>query len=340
MTKDKTIGILGGGQLARMMVLKAYDLGLTTFVLSENKLDPAAQVCTHWIKGSPSSAPMVRKFLAKVDVATFESEFLDADLLGKLSRETKTPIHPSPKLMATLQDRLPQKELLLKHGLPTSPFVAVSNAKEAEAAFEKFDGQIVFKRRRFGYDGYGTFVVRNSKDLRNFTATIAKEKSGFIGEKFVAFERELAIVVGRSHNGDVASFPFVETFQENSRCLWVKGPLAPTRELGDLSERFTGFLNAIKYVGVMGIELFETRDGLLINELAPRVHNSAHYSLDATSTDQFSMHLKCVLGMKIEKKPHAYTGGFAMLNLLGRSSKTPNFAKMPDDVKFHWYGKT
>lgn len=337
-TTMKPVGILGGGQLARMLALKAHEMGVKVAVLSEKADDPAAQVTSHWVRGRLSSAADLRKFLKTCSLVTFESEFLDARLLEKLSSETGTTILPRPREMANLQDRLTQKELLLKSGLPTARFHTVSTADEARWALDDLDGQAVFKKRRFGYDGYGTFVVRSARDLKNFLPELERGEHGFIAEAFVPFRRELAVMVARNTRGETLRLPFVESFQENSRCLWVKGPLRESVNLRTLGARLEGFLKSIDYVGTMGVELFETRKGgLLINELAPRVHNSGHYSLDALAEDQFTLHLKSILGQDFSS-PRLMAPGFAMMNLLGRTSAAPVWS-LPCDIRLHWYGK-
>lgn len=338
-TSMKPLGILGGGQLARMMVLKAHEMGLPVLVLSENPDDPAAQVTQGWVQGKLDDEKTLKTFLARCQRVTFESEFLDADRLATLSRATRTPIFPKPRHMALLQDRWTQKKLLLKHGLPTSPFVRVDDESSAQKAFNQFDGQLVFKKRRFGYDGYGTFVVRNAKDLASFLPELEHNPHGFIAEAFIPFQRELAIMAVRGQKGEVLTFPFVETYQENSRCLWVKGPLSAkqNRTLKQLQKRIQDFLKTMGYVGAMGIELFDTGREILVNELAPRVHNSGHYSLDALSEDQFSLHLKAVLGYELQA-PQLIAPGFAMLNLLGSSARAPQWHLSPE-VHLHWYGK-
>ena len=330
------LGILGGGQLARMLALKAHEMGVPVAVLSESKDDPAAQVTALWRKGSLSDPKTLRDFLASCSVATFESEFLDADLLGKLSKETKTQIFPRPKDMAVVQDRLTQKKLIEANGLPTAAWIRVDDEKSAREAFRSL-GRVVMKKRRFGYDGYGTFMVRNEAELEKFLPEIANNPHGFIGEKFIPFERELAVMVARGRKGETLHLPYVETFQENSRCLWVKGPLKQTPQLSRLAKSLEKMLEKVGYVGIMGVELFDSAEGLLVNELAPRVHNSGHYSLDALSEDQFSIHLRAVLGLEL-RAPVPLSGGFAMLNLLGSYDKEPSW-RLPPDVRLHWYGK-
>lgn len=333
----KPIGILGGGQLARMMALKAHEMGLPIAVLSEKANDPAAQVTPLWRQGSLNDPDSLLAFLKACSTVTFESEFMDAELLAKLELESGTPIFPQPKEMARLQDRLSQKELIEKFSLPTAPFIAVRNQTEAQAAFDYLGGKVVFKKRRFGYDGYGTFVVRSEAEFKNFIAELETNPYGFIAEAFIKFRRELALMVARGRNGQVLTLPFVETKQENSRCLWVKGPLRESAPLKKLKHDLERFLKGIGYVGVMGVELFDTPRGMFINELAPRVHNSGHYSLDALSEDQFTIHLKAVLGHDLVN-PKPLARGFAMMNLLGEHAQPPEWV-LPPDIRLHWYGK-
>lgn len=334
---QKPLGILGGGQLARMMALRCHALGIPVSIYSENKADPAAQVVSQWFQGALTDEAALREFLNACRVVTFESEFMNAELLARVAKETETSVLPTPELMGGLQDRLTQKMLLERHGLPTAAFHNVRDENAARVSFDQFEGEVVFKKRKFGYDGYGTFVVRNEKALKKFLPELAKEPAGFICEKFVPFKREVAVVAVRSENGDLIRYPFVETFQEDSRCLWVKGPLASTAKLQKIGRDIDRFLNEIGYVGAMGIELFETRDGYLVNELAPRVHNSGHYTQDAMTLDQFSAHVLSVMGRPLTK-PELRSPGFAMVNLLGESSREPSW-EIPSDVHFHWYGK-
>lgn len=334
----KPLGILGGGQLARMMALQAHKLGIPVAVYAASKEDPAAQVLGDWQLGSLDDERALRKFLKHCSVVTFESEFMDAERLARLSAEVGTKVFPSPALMGALQDRLTQKMLLERRKLPTAHFHNIKDSQAALIAFKHFGGEVVFKKRRFGYDGYGTFVVRSEKELRQFLPHISTEENGFICEQFVPFKREVAVIATRSRDGSVIRFPFVETFQENARCLWVKGPLAPNEKLEKLGRAIERFLKEIDYVGTMGIELFETRDGYLINELAPRVHNSGHFTQDAMTLDQFSAHVMAVLGRPLTE-PELRSGGFAMMNLLGQSDRRPTW-EIPSDVHFHWYGKS
>ncbi len=332
------LGILGGGQLARMLALKAHELGITTAILSEHPGDPAAQVTNLWQQGRTDSPTDLKRFLSSVDLATFESEFLDAKLLAKLSRESKVGLYPRPQHMLRLQDRLTQKRLFLKHGLPTARFFPVNRFAQAEQALQNFPKGMVLKKRRFGYDGNGTFIIRTRPELENVRSEIQTNAWGFIAEELIPFERELAIMVARSRLGEAVALPYVETFQEDARCLWVRGPLKTSTGLAQLQKKLLTFLAKTGYVGTMGIELFDSGGEVLLNEIAPRVHNSGHYTLNALSEDQFTIHLKAVLGLAFSQVK-ILDGGFAMYNLIGSRTGEAKW-QLPAGVALHWYGKS
>ncbi len=328
------IGILGGGQLARMMILRGFDMGFEMHVLSQHASDPAAQVTSFWHQGDTSDLKTLEKFMKAVDLVTFESEFMDAEVLKSFMK--LTPIWPSPDSMGILQDRLSQKSTLVNAKVPTADFIEVNSLHEISHFLKKHKAGVVLKKRRGGYDGYGTFHIKNEKDLESFEPVFAKEETGFIAEERLAFKRELAISLARNEDGEIVHLPLVETHQQNSRCLWVKGPTKNSK-ITPLLKHLKKFVKDLNYVGVIAFELFEMKNGaLLVNEVAPRVHNSAHYSLDALNVDQFSLHLQAILNHHLATpqilKP------FAMLNLLGESDRTPK-AVFDPEVYLHWYGK-
>jgi 5-(carboxyamino)imidazole ribonucleotide synthase len=331
------VGILGGGQLARMLALQGLKLGLDVHVLSARSDDPAAQVVRHWTQGNVESSADLKKFFGKVEIATFESEFLNVDLLSKATPRGR--LEPKPKLMGLLQDRLTQKQLLAEHKIPTADFMAVETEADLLKAWSLFDGRLILKKRRFGYDGYGTFKLTHPSEVSKLVKLIENEPSGFIAEALIDFDRELAFMIARSRSSDIATLPLVETHQENSRCLWVKGP-SRNPKAKQLMKRFAHVLKKIDYVGVMGVELFETAKGLMVNELAPRVHNSAHYSLDALGCDQFTLHWLCLLGQNLPKTAALRAPGFAMWNLLGSCEREPSWNLGDENLNFHWYGKS
>lgn len=319
-----------------MLALQGHALGFEIHVLSESSEDPAAQVVRHHHLGKLNDAQTLRAFLQHVDVATFESEFLNADLLQQLSAETGKGIFPEPRVMGLVQDRLSQKEALADAKIPTLPFVAIEGTDALSSLLGEAQFPLVIKRRRFGYDGYGTFHLRSSLDLPSVEEMMSGIVDGFIVEPRISFKRELALSVVRNARGEKVALPLVETHQEDSRCDWVKGPVYH-RDLNRIQKLLFHLTDKLSYVGILAAEIFETKQGLFVNELAPRVHNSAHYSLDALNIDQFTLHLLAVTGASLPKV-HALSGGFAMANLLGKTGETPNWSH-PLSGRLHWYGK-
>jgi 5-(carboxyamino)imidazole ribonucleotide synthase len=347
------LGILGGGQLARMMALEAHRLGIEIAVYSESERDPAAQVVRHHHAGGLTDEPRLAEFFKACDSVTFESEFLDAELIHRLSQSQGKPVFPHPDLMGRVQDRLTQKQLLDAHNLPTSPWRTVDSSHDAIAAWVGYKNRSVFKKRRFGYDGYGTYIVKSSEDFEKLIQTVPGPQFNLIAEQYVNFDRELALVLARDLRGNVFCYPYVETRQKDSRCLWVKGPIANSRRMLKLREQLAEFVTAIQYVGVLGVEVFETERGLLINELAPRVHNTGHHSQNSFTVSQFALHVQATSGLEIDI-PQPVMKGFAMWNLLGtRSSSSPPSDDLHPEMAstaippradtgaafFHWYGK-
>lgn len=330
------LGILGGGQLARMMALETHRMGIEPWVLSENADDPAAQVTRFWVKGNPQNAADLTSFFQKVDTLTFESEFLNADLLARIQKTENKTIWPEPQLMGTLQDRLSQKNLLIAHHIPTADFIEVHGQAQYQKARDLFPDGFVLKKRRGGYDGYGTYIIRSDRQFEEFKSVLDTEKSGFIAEAWVPFKRELAVILGRDQNGNDFELPLVESKQTHAKCDWVMGPIRHTKAKS-LIKKIQKMLLEVNYVGVIGFELFDTGKTLLVNELAPRVHNSGHYSQNALSESQFALHVKAVCGIECTS-PVLLNKAFAMANLVG-ASENPISWKGNFASRLHWYGK-
>jgi len=193
----------------------------------------------------------------------------------------------------------------------------------------------VLKQRRFGYDGYGTFVVRSKKDFDE--SVLTKSRFGFIAEEFIGFKRELAVSFVRSTQAAFCTLPLVESVQHDSRCFSVHGPVRHV-QLPKLKNAFKRLMHDLNYCGVLAVELFETSRGLLVNELAPRVHNSAHYSQNALTTSQFEYHLRAGLGLPLPEV-ELVRPGFAMVNLLGEGNQKIKLS-YSDAGHLHWYGKS
>jgi 5-(carboxyamino)imidazole ribonucleotide synthase len=335
MSMDKTrIGILGAGQLARMLALSAHPLGLCVKVLATHAGDPAAQVVSDALLGSLSDERVLRKFLSEVDFLTFESEFVDTSLLSRCL-PNHVQVFPSLTAIDKIQDRLSQKQLLDHLKIPTSAWLPVDSAADLAKAAANFRQGFVLKQRRFGYDGNGTFVFRESKKYD--PSVLLKSKFGFIAEGFVDFKRELATSFVRSRKGEFLALPLVESVQKEARCFSVSGPVRYPK-IAKLNSAFKRLLKELDYVGILAVEIFETARGLMVNELAPRVHNSAHYSQDALTCDQFEYHLRAGLGWTLPKV-ELLRPGFAMVNLLAEGHKEIRLSPSTTG-KLHWYGKS
>lgn len=330
--KKLRIGLLGGGQLARMLSLSAHPLGLEVHVLCTHADDPAAQVTGHVTVGSLSDEETVKKFLSGLDAVTFESEFVDTALM-KRCLAGQLRVFPRLDLIETIQDRLTQKRLLDQYKIPTSPWLPVENEADLKQAAERFPQGFVLKQRRFGYDGYGTFIF---KDGKADASVLEKSPHGFIAEQFVPYKRELATSFVRSNAKKFLMLPLVESVQKNARCFSVKGPLKHS-QAARLTGAFKRMMNKLDYQGILAAELFDTGKGLVVNELAPRVHNSAHYSQDALSCDQFEYHVRAGLELPLPKV-ELLSKGFAMVNLLGASGGQETLSYAPEG-RLHWYGK-
>lgn len=328
------LGILGGGQLARMLALDAAPMGLHVSVMAAQAHDPAGQVVGSTVLGSLSDEADLRRFLRPLKNLTFESEFVDTD---KLSRSLPRTVHVFPNLTAieALQDRLTQKQLLDQFSIPTSPWREVKDLKDLHQAELNFKNGFVLKQRRFGYDGYGTFVVAKGQNAD--PSILQKSSHGFIAENFVKFRRELALSFVRSRSGHFLSLPLVESVQVNSRCFSVKGPIAH-KSVATLTKKIRRMMESLDYVGILAVELFDTPKGLLVNEVAPRVHNSAHYSQDALTCSQFEYHIRAGLDLPLPKV-ELLKKGFAMVNLLGDGGREIHLSHSPLG-HLHWYGKT
>jgi 5-(carboxyamino)imidazole ribonucleotide synthase len=304
------IGIIGGGQLGRMMVKAAKRLGCTCVVLDPTPGSPAGQVAGHQIVGDFRDPARLRELAESCDVTTFDIEDIDTETLIELEREGRT-IHPSPHLLAEIQDKLRQKRLLAQAGIPTAPFEEVRG--DPRSAFARFGYPLVQKARRGGYDGRGVAVMRTEDAFATYLPVPS------LVERFVPAVKELAVLAARGRDGATRCYPVVEMcFRPGENVLDML--LAPAevsnsvaRAARELAERTVQVLGG---VGIFGIEMFLTHEGeLLVNEVAPRTHNSGHYTIEACVTDQFEQHLRAVLGMPLGATDQLCPA--AMINLLG-----------------------
>ncbi len=343
MKRVKTIGIVGGGQLGRMLTQAAVALGLQVVVVNPGANSPAAQVGAEEIVGDLYDEAALIQLGKSCDVVTVEIEHLDAAVLAKIAKAGKH-VHPSPETLKTIQDKYEQKRFLKKAGIATAEFVEVKSSSDAQKVLEKFGGKMLLKTKHGAYDGRGNALIEGEETLK--AALEQFEGRELYAEAFVQFDKELAIMVARSTNGDVKAFPVVETFHERNICVEVHAPAEVDKEIIAKAEKLgTDTVKALKGAGVYGVEMFLTQEGeVLVNEIAPRVHNSGHYTIEACKTSQFEQHIRAVAGLPLGptamKVPAA-----VMINILGeRDGETlltgqDEVKKIPDTT-VHIYGKS
>ena len=331
-----TVGILGGGQLARMMVLAGAPLGLR-FEL----FDPAADAC------GASLAPLtvagfddrqaLAAFAARVDVVTFDFENVPADSAQWLAGQV--PVYPPPSALAVAQDRLSEKTLFQQLGIPLPPFADIRSRDELAASVAAFGLPCILKTRRLGYDGKGQFRLRSEADIDAAWAVLGDqvERTGLILEGFVAFQREVSVVAVRGRDGSFQAWPVTGNWHVDGV---LSASVAPAVLTAAEHEAAIGYARRVaehlQYVGVFALELF-CRDGeLLANEMAPRVHNSGHWTIEGSETSQFENHLRAVLGLPLGST--RMLGHACMLNWLGQM---PDPAPVLGQASGHWhdYGK-
>ena len=326
-------GILGGGQLGRMLALAAHPLGIETTVF-----DPAPDACagqvTNHIAAAFEDAEMVSSFAEGLDAVTFEWE--NVPLSAAEIVMAKVPLRPNTKALAAAQDRLSEKTLFAECGIPTAPFRTVDSREHLRAAIEEIGLPAVLKTRRLGYDGKGQFVVRSPED--EDAAWEALGGSPLILEGFVAFQRELSVICVRGLDGEERFYPLPEN-QHREGILRLSVAPAPglTAELQAAGEEIARKVaRRLDYVGVLAIELFEVDGRLLANEMATRVHNSGHWTIDGAVTSQFENHMRAVCGLPLGST--AAQGLSAMVNLIGTLPKPADVLAI-EGAHLHLYGK-
>ena len=331
-----TVGILGGGQLARMLALSGAPLGLRFLVL-DTVADACAGQFAPMVVGDYTDKSALSEFASKIDVATFDFENVPAESARWLAN--RVPVFPKPRALAVAQDRLAEKTLFRELGIPVPGFADIATREALDAAVAQLGLPCILKTRRLGYDGKGQFRIKAHADVdAAWNALGAQAASvGLILEGFVAFQRELSVVAVRGRDGEFRAWPLTENWHVDGV---LSASLAPARI--DASTQATALshakrlADALDYVGVFALELF-LRDGeLLANELAPRVHNSGHWTIEGGETSQFQNHLRAVLGLPLgNTRP---LGQACMLNWIGAM---PDAAPVLREAGGHWhdYGK-
>ena len=336
---QKNIGIVGGGQLGKMLADAAHKLNFKVIVLDPTPKSPAALVADEQIVGSFKDKDKIFELAAKCDFITFETESANAEALEELEKEGK-PINPSSRILKIIKDKFAQKTFLLNDGIQVAEFAILQNKDDAEKQGEIFGYPFLIKARFDAYDGKGNYVVKNKEAIDE---AFNKLSAGpLYAEKLVSFEKELAVIAARDKFGTVVSFPVVETVHRNNICHIVRSPAQVSEEIknraGKLAETV---LQSLEGVGVFGIEMFLLENAeILVNEIAPRVHNSGHHTIEAFSVSQFEQQIRAISGMPLVI-PETKAKNAVMVNILGERDGEAKFERNYDnqDVNIHIYGK-
>jgi len=344
MSKPPRVGILGGGQLAQMLAQAARPLGIDIRVLVKNKDEalPGLEGCL--TVGSPDDPDTAAAFAKTADVITLENEFVATRALRAIE-ETGTPLLPRLSTLTLIQDKWHQKEALIRAGIPVTACQAVATPGEVESFASVQGWPVVLKRRHMGYDGKGNATIRKPGDLNEAWLKLSEDGGQLYAEAFCPFERELAVIVCTSWTGEVAVYPVVDSVQRDHICHRVEAPGdLPAATAEHAASLAVAAIKAVGGIGSMGVELFLKRDGgILVNELAPRVHNSGHYTIEGCECSQFENHLRAILGWPLGSTGLHHPCA-VMINLLG-ADDGPGFPrgleqalKIPG-AHVHLYGK-
>jgi 5-(carboxyamino)imidazole ribonucleotide synthase len=339
-----TIGILGGGQLGYMLALAGYPLGLHFRFFDPSPEAPVGRIASR-VTADFRDESALEKFANGLELVTYEFENVPVDSVRFLAE--RAPVYPSPRALEVAQDRIREKALFQELGIPTTEFVPVAGRDELDAAVKKIGLPAILKTCRMGYDGKGQWHLRTADDVakaksdlsQQSTNTPASREIRYILEKFVPFARELSVIAVRARTGETAVYPLVENHHRGGI---LRLSLAPAPHLDPAIQRAAeqaarAVFDELQYVGVLAIEFFEQGGKLLANEMAPRVHNSGHWTIEGALTSQFENHLRAVVGLPLGST--LAIGCSAMLNLIG---ETPEAAEVLAirDAHLHLYGKS
>jgi len=342
-SNNKILGIIGGGQLGKMLLNDTFKWNITTYVLDPDKDAPAKQFCNKFYCGDLNDFDTIYQFGKKADIITFEIEHINTEALKKLEKEG-TIIYPKPNTLSIIQDKFKQKKFYLDNNIPTSDFIFFDSIKDLTHAFEtkKIKLPFVWKSTKFGYDGFGVKIINNKTDLESI------EDEPCIIEELINYKKELSIIICRNLDGDCKLFPTVEMkFNEISNQLeTVTFPAEINNRTNSEAKKIAlKVADSFKNVGLLAIEMFLTTDDqILVNEVAPRPHNSGHFTIEGTMTSQFEQHIRAILNLPLGSTK-LICGGL-MINLSGSENFTGNVHYENLDkifklegVNLHLYGK-
>ena len=329
----KTIGVLGAGQLARMLALAGIPLGFKFLYVDPSHSSPAS-LLGEQIVAPFEDATALQKLADSSDLITYEFENIPVSVVRKLAHTRS--VFPPPIALESSQDRLLEKQFFNQHGIDTAPFYPVDDQPSLEQAIAVLKLPLILKTRRFGYDGKGQFLVKSLEDA--ITAFNQLGQKGIIAEGFVKFDRELSCIAVRGIDGATFFYPLVENFHHEGI---LRLSLAPAQvHATDLnlqaSAQVGRILQALDYVGILAVEFFEKEGKLIANEMAPRVHNSGHWTIEGAETSQFENHIRAVAGLPLgDPKPRGFS---AMINIIGSMPDAAKVLQIPG-AHLHDYGK-
>ncbi|GMA59807.1 5-(carboxyamino)imidazole ribonucleotide synthase [Alicyclobacillus fastidiosus] len=342
-----TIGILGGGQLGRMMALDGRKLGYRFTVLDPTPDCPTSHVADEQVVADFSDVEAARRLAESSDVVTYEFENVDADVAKAL--ETFSRVPQGSSLLATTQHRVREKSTLREAGIPVTPFVPISSLADIDLAIETLGSKLVVKTCRGGYDGKGQWMVRSAADVEAYRGAFedilaaggSDEVAPLIAEQFVPFHGEISVVVARNARGDIKAFPPSENIHVNHilhlSIVPARYPVAVLDRAVKLAHQIA---SCMEIVGLIAVEMFVTEAGeLFVNELAPRPHNSGHYTMDACVTSQFEQHIRAICNLPLGDVQ--LLTPVVMVNVLGQhvDGVLTRLSTLPGNVKVHFYGK-
>ena len=343
-SSDFKLGILGGGQLGKMLLQVTSRLSIKTNILDPSKDSPCKNLCNEFEIGNLMDFDSVYQFGKKCDLVTFEIEHVNTEALEKLESEG-TKVYPSSKTLKIIQNKNLQKQFFIDNNIPTSDFWYFKSPKDFKNSFHKnqISFPCVWKKTKFGYDGYGVEIIKSIKQIDNLP------NEEFIIEELIPFEKELATTIVRNNSGDIQIFPLVQMDfnKESNQVEYVVCPAQVNREIKDLANALAMKVSkSFKHVGLLAIEMFLTKDNkILINEVAPRPHNSAHYSIEACENSQFQQHINSILDLKLGSCKS--NNNAIMVNLVGEKGYSGPViyqgiekAMEQSNVSVHIYGKS
>jgi len=339
------IGIVGGGQLAKMSALPAMELGCEIVILEKTENTPSSCLAADILYGDWDDPSNLLKLADKVDVVSLENEFVDANSL-KAVEQAGHKLYPSSTTIGLVQDKLIQKQALSDAGIAVAPFAAVNSKEEIRQHANQLGWPLVLKARRNGYDGKGNATLNSAADIDDAWAKLDGNSRELYIEGFCNFASELAVMVTRGSNSEMVNYPVVESVQKDHICHIVRAPARIDDELTDAAVKLARkAVETIDGVGSIGVEMFLTKDNqIILNEMAPRVHNSGHYTIEACECSQFENHVRAILGLPLGSTKMIAPAA-VMINMLGEEQGTgyPVGIEQALAVKgahIHVYGKT